>query len=74
MREGNIFTLCVSPHLDRGGGGRDTTPARTGWWGVPQSGLDGGGDTPARSGWGDTLVTPQPGLDGGEGYPPTTRT
>ena len=38
MGEGNIFTLCVSPHLDVGGG----TPARSGWW---------GGGTLVRSGW-----------------------
>ena len=26
MGEGNIFTLCVSPHLDGGGGGRVPRP------------------------------------------------
>ena len=59
MRERYIFTLCVSPHLDREGGGVPClwggggTPTRSGWLGgVPQPGLDGGGGTPARSGWG----------------------
>ena len=53
MEEGNIFTLCVSPHLDGGGG-------------VPQPGLDGGrvpGPPP-----GQVLLVggvPWPGLDGG---------
>ena len=40
----------------RGGGG---TPARSGWWGVPQPGLDGGG-----------REVPQPGLYGGRGVYP----
>ena len=51
--EGNIFTLCVSPHLNRGGtpsqvwnGGigyhipgldKGVPHPRSGWWGVPPS-------------------------------------
>ena len=63
MGEGNIFTLCVSPHLNWGGGWYPSqvwmvgggTPARSGWW----------RGTLARSGW---WGVPQSGLDGG-GYP-----
>ena len=33
MREGNIFTLCVSPHLDGGGGGHSLPRSR--WGGIP---------------------------------------
>ena len=36
--------------------------------GVPQSGLDGGGDSPTRSGW--WVGVPWPGLDGGGGPHP----
>ena len=50
--EGTVFSLFVRPHLDGGWG----TPVRSGWWGVPYPGLDGGG-------------VPQPGLDGGGGNP-----
>ena len=47
MGEGNIFTLCVSPHLDRGGiphhrSGQGVPHPRSGWE-VP--GVDGGGCT-----------------------------
>ena len=45
MTEGNVFTLSTIS----GGGG--STPARSGWWGVPQPGLDGWLGTLARSGW-----------------------
>ena len=46
------------------------TPARSGWWGVPQPGLDSGrdgGGVPLNQVWmvGGTWGTPQPGLDGG---------
>ena len=93
MGEATVFSLFVSPHLDGDGGGQGTpamsgwlggTLARSGWWGEPQSGLDGEGypgqvlmvgGILARSGWwGGTLSkvlmgwVPKPGLDGG-GYP-----
>ena len=58
MGEGNIFTLCVSPHLDWGEGGlpnpmsgQGRTPSQV-WTG-------GGGPLHPRSGWG----YPIPGLD-----------
>ena len=63
MGEGTVFSLFVSPHLDRGGGGYPSqvwmvggTSVRSGWW----------GSTLARSGWWGGV--PQPGLEGG-GYP-----
>ena len=44
MEEGTVFSLFVSPHLDRG-----NTPARSGWWGgVPWPGLDGGCGYPGQ--------------------------
>ena len=46
MGESNIFTLCVSPHLDGGGGG--THPRSGQGYTIP--GLDGGTDL----GWGGT--------------------
>ena len=44
MGEGNIFTLCVSPHLDQGGGA--LRHPRSGWVGYPIPGLGGG--TPSQ--------------------------
>ena len=73
MGEGNIFTLCVSPHLDWGrgqypipgldGGGTLGIPLARTRWGTPRSGLDGGTLPPARTGRGTT-----PGQDW-MGYP-----
>ena len=83
MGEGNIFTLCASPHLDRGEG----FLVRSGWWwkggdGYPIPGLrwgvphlrSGVGGTPVRSGWWGVphprsgwWGLPLPGLDGGGG-------
>ena len=82
MGEGNIFTLCVSPHLERGGRGVPHLRSGRGG-GYPIPGLAGGEGTPSqvwlggvphpRSGRG----VPWPGLDdwgGGtwtqEGVPP----
>ena len=79
MAEGDIFALCVSPHLD--GGYLGVPQLRSGWRGGlypsqvwmgvphPRSGwwgvLQG---TPPRTGW---VPPPQPGLDG---VPPPLRT
>ena len=53
MGEGNIFTLCVSPRLDFGGG--EPRSGLDGWGEgvVPQPGLDsgGGGGTPPGQVW-----------------------
>ena len=79
MGEGTVFSLFVSPHLDRGGGvprscldgGGGGYPSQV-WMvggGVPWSGLDGGGvPQPGLDGGG----VPRPGLDGGRypGNPP----
>ena len=72
MGEGNIFTLCVSPHLDLGGGGMHSGQV----WMVAgyssQVWMVGGYPSQA---WmvGGHPGYPQPGLDGG-GVPPTTKT
>ena len=60
MGEGNIFTLCVSPHLDRGGG--TLSQVWVGGLGYPILGLARGG-TSARSRMG---YPPGPEM----GYPP----
>ena len=67
--EGNVFSLCVSSHLDGG------YPIH--WWGILPSQVQGaggtpfpgpGGDTPSQVGW----VTPFPGpARGGRGTPPS---
>ena len=83
MGEGNIFTFCVSPHLDGGGGGGGGTTSQVRVGGYPISGLGSGGypipglargGTPSQvwlGGWG----TPGQTWDGvppgpGTGYPP----
>ena len=60
--EGNIFTLCVSTHLDGGGGGgRGVSHHRSGQGGTPlYPGLDGEYPIPGVDGGG----TPQTGRDG----------
>ena len=75
MGEGNIFTLCVSPHLDGGGVPCQGLDNR----GVPCPGLDGEGGTPSQVERGTSSQVwvggtpsqvwmggyPIPGLDGG---------
>ena len=82
MREGTV-SVCLSVHTSTGGGVPSQvwmvvgggTLARSGWWGVPQSGLDGGGVPQSGLDGGgipqsglDGGGVPRPGLDGG-GYP-----
>ena len=78
MGEGNIFTLCVSPHLDGGGG---VPHPRSAWggvshprsgWGYPIPGLDGGG-YPPWPGLDGITPSPQPGLDGVVSHPRSGR-
>ena len=59
MGEGNIFTLCVSPHLDRGGApnsrsgpGRGVCHPRSRQWGYPIPDLDGGYPIQGLDRWG----------------------
>ena len=68
--EGNIFSLCVSSHLDGGGGGYLIH-----WWGVPPSQVQVGGYLLSRSRWvrypcpRSRQGVPLP----GKGYPPASR-
>ena len=65
MGEGNIFTLCVNPHLDGGGGGVPHPANR----GVPHP-ADGGGILSWQGGMTSQVWRGYPiqGLDWGEGY------
>ena len=63
--EGNIFTLCVSSHLDWGGG---VTPSQVWTGGVPHSRSERGAGTPSQV-WMRVGGLPDPRSGGGGGTP-----